>query len=76
MNTDYYQVLAYCTAAGVSRGLLLYPKHELLAEDELAVAHSEVRISRLNIDLDKDWKLLGDECRVFAGKVFRSLTGS
>ena len=73
INTDYYQVLAYCTSAGTSRGLLLYPKHELPTEDELPVVNSDVRISRLNIDLNKDWKQLRDECGVFADKVFAYL---
>jgi len=74
INTDYYQILAYCTAAGVKRGLLLYPKHELETEDELPVMNSEVHIGRLHIDLDKDWKVLADESRRFSDKVFGYVT--
>jgi 5-methylcytosine-specific restriction enzyme subunit McrC len=73
INTDYYQVLAYCTSAGAARGLLLYPKHELPTADDLPVVNSSVRIGRLNIDLNLDWKLLRGECQAFAGKVFSYL---
>jgi len=50
-NHDYYQVLAYCTALKVDRGVLIYPKHELEIEDEARILHSDVVIRRMSVDL-------------------------
>lgn len=60
---DHYQVLAYCTALGVDRAMLIYPKHEQVVEDELEILNSPVTIRQLTIDLDQPWSKLLQECR-------------
>src|SRR5207247_697334 len=49
---DLYQILAYCTATHVDKGLLVYPRHTGGIIDELSVANSPVVIRQWTIDLD------------------------
>src|SRR5690606_38058936 len=37
VNHDFYQVLAYCTALNVERGMLVYPRHLAPIDDETQV---------------------------------------
>ena len=48
---DVYQLLAYCTAANLPRGLLIYPRHIVAVDDEVRVRNSAVRIRRASLDL-------------------------
>lgn len=50
-ETDVYQLLAYCTALGLSRGLLIYPRHVAAIQDEVRIQNSAVRIRRASLDL-------------------------
>ena len=68
-NHDVYQVLAYCTAANVRRGALIYPAHEAVVPDEVAVRHTGVRIRRMVIDLGRKGPELMAECNTFAGQL-------
>jgi 5-methylcytosine-specific restriction enzyme subunit McrC len=49
---DLYQVLAYCTATPVDRGLLIYPRHTGGIIDEISVSNSPVVIRQRTIDLN------------------------
>jgi len=69
-NPDVYQVLAYCTAAWVRQGVLIYPSHASAAPDEVAVRHTDVRIRRIAIDLGCEGPELTTECDAFAAAVF------
>ncbi len=73
---DYYQVLSYCTALGVSRGLLLYPRGELPADDAAHVRGSDVVIHRLCIDLSVPWRDMPSACDDFCRRVFTTVSGS
>lgn len=51
-HPDNYQMLAYCTALGLDRGVLIYPKHEVGVQTTSAVQNSPVRIEQITVDLD------------------------
>jgi 5-methylcytosine-specific restriction enzyme subunit McrC len=69
-NHDVYQVLAYCTATGVRRGLLVYPRHVTEVSDEVRVRNSDVVIRQTTIDLGKGYLDLLSECDRFADDAF------
>ncbi len=48
---DLYQMLAYCTALGLERGMLVYPKHAAPVDDAVRVVNSAVRIRQVALDL-------------------------
>jgi 5-methylcytosine-specific restriction enzyme subunit McrC len=48
---DLYQILAYCTALGLDRGLLVYPRHDVPVADAIRVVNSAVRIRQVSLDL-------------------------
>jgi 5-methylcytosine-specific restriction enzyme subunit McrC len=68
-NHDHYQLLAYCTALGVDRGVLIYPLHEVEATQQLTVRNSSVRMATLTIDLDGDVTYLQAACDRLAGAI-------
>ena len=68
---DVYQLLAYCTAMGLPRGLLIYPRHELPVGDEVRVRHAGVRIRRVSLDLRGDPEQLVAAC----DDLFRQVVG-
>lgn len=68
-NHDQYQILAYCTALDVVRGLLVYPRHEQHLEDEVRIRHSEARIRQISIDLGGDRAAFGLACRDVVARV-------
>jgi 5-methylcytosine-specific restriction enzyme subunit McrC len=70
INHDYYQVLAYCTALGVRRGALIYPKHEVALGDTIQVRGSDVAIERLTIDLSGTPSDLRGEVDLLSGSLF------
>ena len=51
-NHDYYQILAYCTALGINKGLMIVPEHEQPAAAEVAVRQSPITIHRHTISLE------------------------
>jgi 5-methylcytosine-specific restriction enzyme subunit McrC len=69
-NHDHYQLLAYCTATGVRRGLLVYPLHVGEVRDELRVRNTETVIRQTTIDLGKEGAELIGEVDEFAREVF------
>jgi len=70
---DVYQMLAYCTALGLDRGLLVYPKHAVPVDDEIAVVNSPVRIRQRSLDLSGSLPELKAACRALADEI---LTGA
>lgn len=66
---DYYQVLAYCTALGIDRGILIYPKHEIAVEDSVAIRNSDVVILRLSVDLATHASGLRKQCDQLAREI-------
>lgn len=68
---DLYQVLAYCTAARVSTGVLIYPKHTVSITEEVRVRGTEITIHQLTIDLGRERDALEHECDDLARHLFR-----
>jgi 5-methylcytosine-specific restriction enzyme subunit McrC len=69
-NYDVYQMLAYCTALGVQRGLLIYPVHTAEVQDVVAIRNTDVMIQQATIDLGKEEiEELNQECETFAQSV-------
>ena len=67
---DVYQVLAYCTALGLDRGLLVYPRHAVPVDDQIAVVNSPVRIRQRSLDLSGSLAELNAACRALADELF------
>lgn len=63
---DLYQLLAYCTALDVSRGVLIYPQHVAPIDQQLAVHNTGVTLSEVAIDLGGDPDALGAACGALA----------
>jgi 5-methylcytosine-specific restriction endonuclease McrBC regulatory subunit McrC len=73
-NHDMYQMLAYCTATQVQRGLLIYPVHSAVIQDEVAICNTHTVVRRITVDLGKEyWTDLDRECSAFAGEVLDSV---
>ena len=68
-NHDQYQVLANCTALNVTRGMLVYPRHEHALDEEIRVRNSDVRIRQISIDLGGDQAAFAGACKVFVARV-------
>lgn len=66
---DYYQVLAYCTALPTTRGILIYPRHEIEVEDRVHVRNSSIMIDRLSIDIGLEPNRLKAACDLLARRV-------
>lgn len=50
-HADLYQMLAYCTALDVRAGVLIYPRHNSIRDDRLAVRNSPVLLRETSVDL-------------------------
>ena len=73
-NHDVYQMLAYCTATRVRRGLLIYPLHEAVIQDEVQIRNSQTVLQQVTVDLTATEVVeLARECGVFAAKVLGSV---
>ena len=59
---DLYQMLAYCTAMAIRRGMLIYPAHEMPVQGEVSVRHAHVRIQQATLDLSGDVNALRIAC--------------
>ncbi len=71
-NHDMYQMLAYCTATGVQRGLLIYPVHAAVVQDEVEICNTHTVVQRMTIDLGKvDTTALDEECATFVEEVLK-----
>ena len=68
-NQDFYQMLAYCTAADVRRGLLIYPLHSNPVKDFVKVRTVDVIIEQTAINLGLPFSEFRDECRRFCDAV-------
>ncbi len=68
-NHDQYQVLAYCTALDVTRGMLVYPRHEQTLDQTIRVRNSEVLIRQISIDLGGDLTAFTASCRHFVDRI-------
>ena len=70
-NHDVYQMLAYCTATKVRRGLLIYPVHAAVVQDLIGIRNTDTMIRQATVDLGKeDIEGLNQECGAFAQTVF------
>ncbi len=72
---DVYQLLAYCTASDVTRGLLIYPSHEVPVRDEVRVRNPPITIRQTTIDLGGSGELLRQACDDLGGEVFGWVEG-
>lgn len=68
-NHDQYQVLAYCTALDVTRGMLVYPRHEVALDQTIHVRNSNIHIRQISIDLGGDRLAFDASCREFVARV-------
>jgi len=71
-NHDFYQVLAYCTAVGIRRGLLIYPLHSGPLQDFVKVRNVDVLIEQTAIDLGLSFSEFKNECWRFCDAVLNS----
>jgi 5-methylcytosine-specific restriction enzyme subunit McrC len=70
-NYDVYQMLAYCTATRVRRGLLIYPLHSAAGQDVVLIRNTDTLIRQATIDLGEgSIKELKQECDNFVHAVF------
>ena len=67
---DVYQLLGYCTASDVTRGLLIYPAHEVSVRDEVHIRNTLVSIQQTTIDLGGSGEQLRQACDKLAGELF------
>ncbi len=72
---DVYQLLAYCTASDVARGLLIYPAHEVQIQDEVRIRNAPISIRQTTIDLGGSGELLHRACDDLGGEVFGWVEG-
>jgi 5-methylcytosine-specific restriction enzyme subunit McrC len=68
-EADLYQMVAYCTALGLEEGILVYPRHLVDLDDDLAICSSTIRIHRMTIDLGLPRTELEPECVRLAGRL-------
>lgn len=68
---DLYQMLAYCTAEGIERGVLIYPQHEQVPGRVHEVRHSPITIRQVSVDLDASDRAFDEMCALFADRVYR-----
>jgi 5-methylcytosine-specific restriction enzyme subunit McrC len=69
-NHDVYQALAYCEAAGIRDGLLIYPLHSLNSRDEIRVLRADITVRRVTINLGGGLDQLREACDTLANDVF------
>ena len=73
-NHDLYQMLAYCTATQVQRGLLIYPSHAAAVQDEIQIHNTQTIVQQATIDLGKEGiDKLDQECEAFVRNVLDCL---
>jgi 5-methylcytosine-specific restriction enzyme subunit McrC len=72
-HPDNYQMLAYCTALGLERGILIYPKHEVDIQMTSAVQRSTVRIEQITVDLGVDRGMFDAELDRLAAATYARL---
>ena len=68
-NHDQYQILAYCTALDLPRGMLVYPRHEQGLDQTIQVRNSEIRIRQISIDHGGDQPAFAEVCKAFVARV-------
>jgi 5-methylcytosine-specific restriction enzyme subunit McrC len=69
-NHDIYQMLAYCTATQVQRGLVIYPLHAAVIPDEAEIRNTQITVRQVVLDLSKEQiSELNQECDTFADEV-------
>jgi 5-methylcytosine-specific restriction enzyme subunit McrC len=51
VNHDIYQVLAYCTALQLEKGMLIYPEHLVSFGQETLIRNSEIAIQQVTMSL-------------------------
>lgn len=69
---DVYQMLAYCTAIAVPRGLLIYPRHMAPSAVEIAVRNTGTVVRGVSIDLGRPSSAFVRECEAFADAILAS----
>jgi hypothetical protein len=70
-NHDIYQMLAYCTATQVQRGLPIYPVHAAMVQDPVVIRNSGRVIRQTTVDLGKESiEEQNEECETFSQTVF------
>lgn len=69
-NGDLYQLLAYCTRLGVSRGLLIYPAGPHVWEGDVTIRNTPIVVRAAAIDLGSAREDAIRECDRFAERVF------
>lgn len=72
---DVYQLLAYCTAIDVARGLLIYPAHEVSVRAEVHIRNTSVSVQQTMVDLGGSGEQLRQARDKLAGEVFSASGG-
>lgn len=71
---DLYQLLAYCTALGLDRGLLIYPQHLTPIRRSITVRNADVVMAAVVIDLGGDADMLRAACDSLGHAVMKMVT--
>ena len=72
-NHDYYQVLSYCIATGVRRGVLVYPRDKAATDDTVNVLNANIAIEQMTINLGLAFSEFCIECQEFADRLLSSV---
>lgn len=70
IQSDCYQLLAYCTAFATTQGVLIYPKTPGIVDRYLAIKNTPIHIRTYAIDLNLPGPALQQECERFARHLF------
>ena len=73
-NHDYYQVLSYCIATGVERGILLYPVDRVTTDDTVQVKNAGITIEQMTINLALPFASFRKECGQIAERILSVAT--
>ena len=74
-NADLYQMVAYCTALGIDRGMLVYPRHLATVAATVAIQHSAMRILESSLDLSLAPPAFAAACDALAAQALDLATG-
>ncbi len=63
-------MVSYCTALALEEGVLIYPKHEDVIDETIAIANSPIQIHQVTVDLKKPRDQLEAELERLADRVW------
>ncbi len=68
-NHDLYQLVSYCTALEVGKGMLIYPRHLVDIATAMGIRGADISIHEITIDFGGSLADIDRELDAFAGRV-------